>query len=265
MIFEGVLKKMRTEIDEEVQYYLEMTEEEVHVNQLLDRPVSLQFVGYQCLGCEKDYRIYRQGYCYNCFFKRPETADWIIRPELSTAHLDIEYRDLEYEKEIQLQPHVVYISHTGDAKVGITRKSQIPYRWIDQGAHQALAILEVPNRYLAGVAEIELKKHISDRTNWRNMLRNTLKKLDLRAVREELRKNIPDEVVPYFLEDEEIFKIKFPVRRYPEKIRSLNFKKNPEMKGILKGIKGQYFIFEDDSVFNIRSNSGHVVELRVED
>src|SRR5699024_1876879 len=240
MLFEGVLQKMKTEIAEEVQYYLQMSQEDVHVNQFLNHHVTLRFVSYQCLGCKKDRRLYRQGYCYKCFFQRPETADWIIRPELSTAHLDIEYRDLAYEKEIQLQPHIVYLAHTGDAKVGITRKTQVPVRWIDQGAHQALPILEVPNRYLSGMAEIELKKHISDRTNWRNMLRNNLKNLNLKEIREEIKKKIPEEIAPYFLEDEKIFQIKFPVLRYPEKIKSLNFKKKTEMSGILKGIKGQY-------------------------
>lgn len=263
MEFEGVLQKMQTEITDEVQYYMTMKDQDVHLNPFINQHITLRFLEYQCLGCSKNRKIYRQGYCYPCFFKRPETAEWVIRPELSTAHLDIEYRDLEYEKKIQLQPHIVYLAHTGDVKVGITRKTQVPSRWIDQGAHLALPILEVPNRYLSGVAEVALKEHISDRTNWRNMLCNHRKELDLIEIRDQIRDLIPEEVNAYFLEKEEIFSIKFPVLQYPEKVKSLNFKKESEMAGILKGIKGQYFIFDDDTVFNVRGNSGHVVEMKI--
>ena len=96
----------------------------------------------------------------------PAVGDWIMKPELSTAHLDIEDRDLEYEKRIQLQPHVVYLALSSEVKVGVTRKTQVPTRWIDQGAVQAIPIVEVPNRYLAGITEVALKNHFADKTNW---------------------------------------------------------------------------------------------------
>ena len=88
-----------------------------------------------------------------------------MHPELSTAHLDKEDRDLEYEKKVQLKPHVVYLANSSNVKVGVTRKSQIPTRWIDQGAHEAIEIVEVPNRYLAGITEVALKDYVADKTN----------------------------------------------------------------------------------------------------
>src|SRR5690606_42098080 len=106
---------------------------------------------------------YRQGFCYDCFYRSAEAGDWIMRPKLSTAHLDITDRDLEYEIRVQLQPHVVYLALSSELKVGVTRKSQVPTRWIDQGAVQALSIMEVPNRYLAGITEVALKNHFSDK------------------------------------------------------------------------------------------------------
>ena len=107
------------------------------------------------------------------FFRTPQAADWIMRPELSKAHLDQEERDLDYEKRVQLQPHIVYLANSSNVKVGVTRKTQVPTRWIDQGAQEALEIVEVPNRYLAGVTEVALKKYVSDKTNWREMLKGT--------------------------------------------------------------------------------------------
>ncbi len=95
-----------------------------------------------------------------------------MKPELSTAHLDIEDRDLDYEKRVQLQPHIVYLALSSEVKVGVTRKTQVPTRWIDQGAVQAIPIVEVPNRYLAGITEVALKNHFADKTNWQKMLKN---------------------------------------------------------------------------------------------
>src|SRR5699024_3681292 len=199
MLFQGVLKKMQTELADEVNYYLSLPQQVLHVNQLLNKSLTFQFEKYQCLNCGKDKPIFRQGFCYDCFYESPRTGEWIMKPELSTAHLEQEDRDLDFEKKVQLQPHIVYLANSSDVKVGITRKTQVPTRWIDQGAHEALPILEVPNRYLAGVAEVALKAHISDKTNWRNMLKNKVKEVDLTEVRTQLKKYLPEEVEDYFL------------------------------------------------------------------
>lgn len=264
MLFQGVLQKMMTELTHEVQYYLPLSQDIVHLNQLLDKEISLNFAGYQCLNCSKDKRIFRQGFCYDCFYESPLAGEWIMKPELSTAHLNQEDRDLAFEKRVQLQPHIVYLANSSDVKVGITRKTQVPTRWIDQGAHEAMPILETPNRYLAGVAEVALKQHISDKTNWRTMLKNTIKEVNLNTVREQLKGYLPEEVLPYFIENGEITTIKFPVLQYPKKVKSINFKKITAYRGVLKGIKGQYLIFEDNTVLNVRSNSGYVITLGTE-
>ena len=263
MKYTGVLKKMTTENTSPVQYYLDMEDDFLNMNQLIDRSISIEFVKYQCLACGENKKIFRQGYCYEDFYKLPQSGEWIMRPELSTAHLDKEDRNLDYEKEVQLQPHIVYLANSSNVKVGVTRKTQVPTRWIDQGAHEAIEIVEVPNRYLAGITEVALKQHVSDKTNWRKMLTNTIVDVDLTKEKEKLAGFIPSEVQAYFLENSKEIVIEFPVDTYPTKIKSLNLDKTPDYKGILKGIKGQYLIFEDGIVFNVRNWEGYVVNLNI--
>ena len=261
MNYQGVLKKMRTEYLDEIQYFLDMQSDFLHVNQLLNTTISISFIKYQCLQCELEKPIYRQGFCKSCFFETPNAGDWIMKPELSKAHLGIEDRDLAYEKSVQLQPHIVYLANSSNVKVGVTRKQQVPTRWIDQGAHEAIEIVEVPNRYLAGITEVALKAHVADKTNWRKMLQNDCKDEDLVVWRDQLKKYIPAEVMPYFIENNQETQIHFPVLQYPEKPKSLSLEKEKKFSGKLVGIKGQYLIFEDETVFNIRGNEGLVVAI----
>jgi hypothetical protein len=263
MKYQGVLKKMMTENAAEIQYYLDMRTDFLNMNQLLNKEISLSFVSYECLNCHSDKEIYRQGYCKSCFFDAPNAGDWIMRPELSTAHLDKEDRDLAYEKSVQLQPHIVYLANSGNVKVGVTRETQVPTRWIDQGAHEAIEIVAVPNRYLAGITEVALKKYVGDKTNWRKMLKNEIEEVSLVAWRKRLKEYIPEEAASYFIENSTVTNLNFPVIKYPEKPKSLNLIKTPSYKGVLVGIKGQYLIFEDQTVFNVRSNEGLVVALEM--
>ena len=156
------------------------------------------------------------------------------------------------------------MANSSNVKVGVTRKGQVPTRWIDQGAHEAIEIVEVPNRYLAGITEMALKDHVADKTNWRTMLKNEIADEDLVVWRERLKQYIPDEAQQYFIEDNTETNIEFPVLQYPLKPKSLNIKKQGSYSGKLVGIKGQYLIFEDQTVFNIRSNEGLVVEIGVD-
>ena len=263
MKYQGVLKKMATENSEEVQYYLDMETDFLNMNQLINKELKLSFVKYQCLNCGIDEPIYRQGFCKKCFFEIPQAADWIMKPELSKAHLDQEDRDLAYEKRVQLQPHIVYLANSSNVKVGVTRKQQVPTRWIDQGAHEAIEIVETPNRYLAGITEVALKAHVADKTNWRKMLKNDVDDENLVEWRNRLKAFIPDEAAAYFIESNSETNLNFPVKKYPAKPKSLNLKKTPKYQGKLVGIKGQYLIFEDETVFNIRSNEGLVVAFEV--
>ncbi|MEX2349901.1 MAG: DUF2797 domain-containing protein [Flavobacteriaceae bacterium] len=263
MQYHGVLTKMQTEFTGPIQYYLVFENDFLNVNQVLGKKIKIQFAGYQCLSCGLDKKIFRQGYCYDCFYSIPAAGDWIMKPELSKAHLGIEDRDLDYEKRVQLQPHIVYLANSSNVKVGVTRKSQIPTRWIDQGAHEAIEIVEVPNRYLAGITEIALKEHVSDKTNWRKMLTNEVLDLDLVAIRDSLKQYIPEEAKEYYIESNTETNILFPVLQYPTKLKTLSLEKTPEYEGVLKGIKGQYLLFEDNTVFNVRGSEGYVVKLAI--
>ena len=263
MQYQGVLKKMMTENTDIIQYYLEMGDDFVNVNQLLYSDLELKFVKYECMNCHLEKEIYRQGFCKSCFFETPTAGDWIMRPELSTAHLGKEDRDLAYEKSVQLQPHIVYLANSSNVKVGVTRKQQVPTRWIDQGAHEAIEIVEVPNRYLAGITEVALKQYVADKTNWRKMLKNDIEDADLKEWQHKLRQYIPEEAQEYFIENNTETHINFPVHQHPEKPKSLNIVKEQSYTGKLVGIKGQYLIFEDQTVFNVRANEGLVVNINV--
>ncbi|GFD76612.1 hypothetical protein KUL113_60320 [Tenacibaculum sp. KUL113] len=252
---------MPTENLNTVQYYLDMGVDFLNMNQLLNKELTLSFVTYECLNCHLEKKIYRQGFCKKCFFEIPTAGDWIMRPELSKAHLGEEDRDLEYEKRVQLQPHIVYLANSSNVKVGVTRKQQVPTRWIDQGAHEAIEIVEVPNRYLAGITEVALKEHVADKTNWRTMLKNDIKDENLVEWRERLQEFIPDEAKEYYIANNTETNINFPVEKFPKKPKSLNLEKEGTYTGKLVGIKGQYLIFEDETVFNVRSNEGLVVKI----
>jgi hypothetical protein len=264
MTYEGVLSKMPTEIGNPIQYYLVFESSFININQLLNKEISIQFLGFQCLNCGKKKKIFRQGFCYDCFYSSPAVGDWIMKPELSTAHLGIEDRDLAYEEKVQLQPHIVYLALSSEVKVGVTRKTQMPTRWIDQGAEEAIVVVEVPNRYLAGITEVALKSHFADKTNWRKMLTNTFDAADLVHEKAKVQAWLPDEVQEYFsLEKNEIITMHYPIVAYPAKVNSLNLDKTPSYRGQLIGVKGQYLLFADGTVFNVRSYEGYVVQIAI--
>jgi hypothetical protein len=264
MTYQGVLSKMQTEFGDPIQYYLVFENSFLNVNQLLNKELEINFEGYQCLNCGKKKKIFRQGFCYDCFYSSAAVGDWIMKPELSTAHLGIADRDLAYEESVQLQPHIVYLALSSEVKVGVTRKTQVPTRWIDQGAECAIPIVEVPNRYLAGITEVALKNHFADKTNWRKMLTNDIACIGLLEERQKVADLIPTETREYFETTKaDLYEMHYPVLDYPKKINSLSLEKTPNYKGKLTGIKGQYLIFEDGTVFNVRSFEGYVVRLEV--
>lgn len=264
MTYEGVLTKMQTELGNPIQYYLVFENSFLNLNQLLDKDFEITFQGYQCLNCGKKKKIFRQGFCYDCFMSSASAGDWIMKPELSTAHLEIEDRDLDYEKKVQLQPHIVYLALSSEVKVGVTRKTQVPTRWIDQGAIQAVPIVEVPNRYLAGITEVALKNHYADKTNWQKMLKNEVPPIDLIEERLKTEAFLPGEVRDYFFNQEaHLYQMNYPVLNYPKKVTSLSLDKTPNFQGKLSGIKGQYLLFQDGTVFNVRTFEGYVVKINL--
>lgn len=264
MTYQGVLTKMQTEMGNPIQYYLVFEDSFLSMNQLLGKEIEINFSGYHCLNCNKKKKIYRQGFCYDCFYSSAAVGDWIMRPELSKAHLGIADRDLEYETKVQLQPHVVYLAFSTEVKVGVTRKTQVPTRWIDQGATQAIAIVEVPNRYLAGITEVALKDHYTDKTNWRKMLQCTSESCDLIFEKTKVETLIPADVKDYFYSQKnDVYELNYPVLSYPQKVNSLNLEKTPSFQGKLVGIKGQYLLFENGTVFNVRGSEGYIVNINV--
>jgi len=258
-----LLKKMTTDLQEVVNYYLIFEEGYIFANDLLGKSIAIEHTGYQCLNCAKTKKIFSQGCCYDCFNTSPSVGDWIMKPELSTAHLDIEDRDLSYEKSVQLQPHIVYLSLTSDVKVGVTRKAQVPTRWIDQGAVVAIPILELPNRYLAGITEVALKSHYADKTSWQKMLKNDYPNINLELERLKTYNFLPNEVKIFWQENMKTQTINYPVLNYPQNINSLNLNKSPQFEGKIIGIKGQYIIFENGTVWNVRSHEGFIISLKV--
>lgn len=263
MVFTGQILKMISQIDNPIQYFLNIEGDLLNMNQLFDKKIGIKHIGYQCVNCDKDEKLYRMGFCKKCFFESPYASESIIRPELSTAHLNVGERDLEVEKSIQLVPHIVYLSYTGDVKVGVTREAQIPTRWIDQGATFALPIARTENRYEAGMIELELKKHVNDKTNFRKMLQDSREDdLDLEDFRNKLEDLFPADFKKFASSAEDIVRLDYPYEA-PEKINVFTLDKKPNYEGVLKGIKGQYLYFEGGDFINMRSHEGYVVELTV--
>lgn len=263
MQFSGQVLKMIAEYGNPIQYYLNLSDDLLSVNQLFGKKLNLHHTGFQCVSCGRDLPIFRMGFCKSCFFESPYASETIIRPELSQAHLGKEERDLEVEKQIQLVPHIVYLSYTSEVKVGVTRAHQIPTRWIDQGAIQAVPIAETTNRYEAGVIEVALKEYFADKTNYRQMLTTNESHVDWEAIRDEVKKVFPKEYLPFYIEDGEIWNLEYPYE-IPDKMKVFTLDKQPSFEGILRGIKGQYLCFDEGNFINVRNHEGYVIELTVQ-
>lgn len=258
----GNLSKMSTTLEDEIQYFLNLSEK-LHMNNFIGKSIRLEWKGViNCCNCNKvTKKSFGQGFCYNCFISAPESAECILRPELCRAHLG-EGRNPEWEEKYHNQPHVVYLATSSAVKVGITREQQVPTRWIDQGATSAIRLAEVPNRYEAGRIEVALKEFFTDKTHWQKMLKNDIDtSIDLVEEKWSLEEHLPSDILDFFSENDEIIELNYPVLEYPEKVKSRSFEKTPIIEGILKGIKGQYLIFEGGEVLNIRTQTGYYVEV----
>jgi hypothetical protein len=264
MTEEGNISKMRVELTTPVNYTLYLSEDvSVDMNTLIGKEITLLFEGQiNCVNCGRlTKKSFGQGFCYPCFMNAPQNAECIIRPELCRAHIG-EGRDPEWEERNHNQPHIVYMAVGAGIKVGVTRETQIPTRWIDQGAWKAVRLARTPNRYQAGVIEVDMKKHVSDKTHWMKMLKNELAEdLDVMKVKEELLQIMNDKYNEFHSQDNEIIEINYPVIEFPKKVKSHNLDKLPELKGKLMGIKGQYLIFDGGIVINLRKYAGYHVTL----
>ena len=253
------LKKMDTDLQDVVQYTLDIHGETHNMNDYIGKNIKIEWSGDVICSCEKVMKkFYRSGFCYQCYWDSPMASQSIFKPELCTAHLGIEERDLEWEKEFQIAPHYVYLANSSGIKVGITRGSQGVIRWMDQGASQAILLAEVPNRRFSGDIEVSLKRFVADVTNWRKMLSGTPDFVDLVQLKEELSLHVPEELKQYILPNNTVTEIKYPVTKYPTKIKSVKLERSPIIEGELMGIKGQYLLLDEDRVFNIRSHEGFI-------
>ena len=253
---------MSVKYSDPVDYYIQLDDRELYVNDLIGKKLSLIWSGdLFCFCGEKKKKFYRQNFCYDCFWNLPQASPSIFKPELCTAHLNIEERDIDWEKKFQLQPHIVYLSISSGLKVGVTRKNSLESRWIDQGAIEGIVFAETPNRYLAGKIEILLKNYVADRTSWMKMLKGDISKIDLIKKKNELSSYLNPELKNYFINQSEIKKINFPINKFPNKVKSIVLDKK-NISGLkLIGIKGQYLVFDNDEVFNVRRHKGYLVDF----
>ncbi len=254
---------MNNMLDDPVQYVLPIGEDMVPMNELISKYILFKWEGkINCIACGRNTnKSFAQGFCYPCFINAPETSECILRPQLCQAHEGIS-RDINWAERHCLQTHFVYLAISSGVKVGVTRSTQIPTRWMDQGAWKAIKLAKTPNRYIAGLIEVALKEHISDRTQWQRMLKNQLVEgVDLLEKKKKMLTYLSDELRKYECDDNDITEITYPVEEYPEKVKSLGFDKLNEIEGRLWGIKGQYLMFDDGTVLNIRKHNGYQLSL----
>ena len=270
----GALKKMTAQLDAQgkVNYQLPIGEQLLPLNELIGKQLTLIYHEHiSCSHCgRKTKKSFSQGYCYPCMQKLAQCDMCIMKPE--TCHFEQgTCREPEWGEANCFVPHYVYLANTSGLKVGITRHTQIPTRWIDQGATQALPIFKVNTRLQSGLVEIALAEFIADKTNWRTMLKGNAEPIDLIAKSQELIPLISEKLNDIRLKFGEdaveklshsVVELNFPVDEFPAKITSHNFDKNPEVSGKLVGIKGQYLFF-DTGVINIRKFSSYHIHAFV--
>jgi len=260
----GNIRKMESLKEEVIRYYLPLGDQKVELNQWIGHVISMEYQGkINCIKCGRDTnKSFAQGFCYPCFATIPETEECVLRPELCRAQEGVA-RDMEYARQHCLGEHVVYLSHTSGLKVGVTRHTQVPTRWIDQGAKSAIEFARTPNRFTAGLLEVAMKAHIADKTNWRKMLTDSdPAALDLVQEKARLIRLVPEELQEYISDNNQVTELAYPVTEYPEKVKSLNFDKDPVISGLLKGIKGQYLLFDENRVINMRKFGGYLVRFK---
>jgi len=275
----GNILKMQTTLNDQagdkkkhdtVQYALPIGDELMPMNEHIGETIKLSYQDeINCISCgRKTKKSFAQGHCYPCFRSLASCDMCIMKPE--TCHFTAgTCREPEWGEINCFIPHYVYLANSSGIKVGITRGTQVPTRWMDQGAAQALPVFQVASRLQSGLLEVVLKEHVSDRTDWRKMLKGDAEPRDLKLIRDELleeclveienvtKEHGADDIVAI---DEKVVEIKYPITEYPEKIKSLNFDKQADIEGRLMGIKGQYLIL-DSGVLNIRKFTGYNIEV----
>ncbi len=267
----GALRKMILQAEDPVSYLLPLGEARIPLNPLLEQRITLRFQKeIRCIHCgRKTSKSFNQGYCYPCFKSLARCDMCIVKPENCHYHLGT-CREPQWAQGFCMQDHVLYLANTAGLKVGITRSTQLPTRWLDQGAVQALALLRAPTRRDVGLLEAAFRKCVSDRTDWRRMLGADTPPVDLPQEREALLARLESDLAQLdangegrrrYEENAAPQHFRYPVREYPQKIQALNLEKTPCIEGTLLGMKGQYLIL-DTGVLNIRKIAGYLVEFQ---
>ena len=269
----GAVSKMQIELDAPAQYSFRLDDEQHALNALLGKQLRLEFLGaINCVHCDRSIKkSFAQGYCWPCFKSLARCDSCIMSPE--KCHYDAgTCREPDWAQDFCMTDHFVYLANSTGVKVGITRGTQLPTRWLDQGAIQAVPIFRVATRQQSGFVEDALRSQVGDRTNWRTLLRGDVEPVDLLHIREQLMQSCVEPLAALQerfglqaiqpITDVEVLDIAYPVEAYPEKISSFNLDKNPIAEGTLIGIKGQYLLF-DTGVINIRKYTAYQLSVSV--
>jgi hypothetical protein len=268
----GNLHKMRTADDGDVvNYELVLGDDTIALNPYIGGQISIEYTGaIHCVECgRKTKKSFSQGHCFPCMKRLASCDSCIIKPELCHYH-EGTCREPQWGETHCMRPHIVYLANSSGLKVGITRKTQVPTRWMDQGATQALPMFEVNSRKLAGLVEVAIARHVADKTDWRKMLRGAAEPVAMAdaatALLETAAADIDavaltdgDEITPLAGQADE-WSVTFPVEVAPEKVKGVTLDKVPHVQGQLQGIKGQYLIL-DTGVFNVRRHGGYEVTV----
>lgn len=261
---------MQAEATSPVNYQIPIGEGLFPVSECIGGTLSLVHTGkIFCIECGRETKkSFAQGYCFPCFKSLAECDMCIMKPETCHYH-EGTCRDPGWADSHCMQEHIVYLANSSGIKVGITRGTQIPTRWIDQGAAQAIPVYRVKTRFHSGLIEVAIKNQVSDRTDWRKLLKGDPDVVDMVALRDGIRETAAKELdllkqlnsgLEWVELDDDPVHLSYPVQHYPEKITSLNLDKTPEISGVLNGIKGQYLIL-DSGVLNIRKFTGYEVQV----
>ena len=269
---EGQLRKMSAKQAKPVEYFLQFKDEKYALDQLIGQRVMMRFLGeIFCVQCgRKTKKSFQQGYCFPCMQKINECGNCILFPERCRVEHEGGCPENDWAHAHCHADQVVYLSNTSGLKVGVTRSTQIPTRWIDQGAMQAIKLFSTQNRYQAGIIEVALKSFVADKTNWRTMLKQDSQNVDMVKAKESLLRQAEQVLKPILdqyktaikLLDDEVTDILYPVAEYPTKITSHSFDKAEHVEGELLAVKGQYLIF-DTGVLNLRKFSGYRIRVEV--
>jgi hypothetical protein len=272
VVGKGALQKMGSDLSDPIQYKLVLQDTEIKLNDYLGQSIAIDFLGeINCCYCGRlTKKSFNQGYCYPCFKRLAQCDSCIVSPE--KCHYDQgTCREPEWADAHCMQDHIIYLANSSGVKVGITRGSQLPTRWIDQGAVQAMPIMRVSTRYQSGLAEVIFKQHVADRTQWQRMLKGQVEPEDLPSVWQNLRQQCAAELhelqqsqglqAIQLLEEQQVVELNYPVLQYPDKVKTHNLDKHQHVEGTLMGIKGQYLML-DTGVINIRKFTSYDIEFQ---